>query len=125
LFADLRVAGHEIPAEARESVVGWPRIDGVTTYVARMGGEPAGSGALFIHDGVGYLADASTLPPARGRGVQAALIARRVRDAHRRGCNLVGSLAAPYSTSQRNLERGGLRLAFQLAVWRALPSRPL
>jgi hypothetical protein len=45
-----------------------------------------------------------------------------VADARSAGCDLVTSRAAPYSTSHRNLERGGLRLAYQLAVWRARPN---
>jgi GNAT superfamily N-acetyltransferase len=118
-FAALRTAGHQAPQGAEQVVLGWPGMHGVTTYLAWINGEPVGTAALLVHEGVGYLADASTIPVARGQGVQSALIARRIADAASARCDLVTALAAPYSTSHHNLERGGLRLAYQLAVWRA------
>jgi GNAT superfamily N-acetyltransferase len=119
LFGATRAAGYEISPEAAGDFALWSRIPGVTTYLARRSDEVVGSAALFVQDGVGYLADGATLPAARGHGVQAALIKKRVADATETGCDVVASLASPYGTSHRNLERGGLRIAFQLSVWRA------
>ena len=80
------------------------------------------SARLFTHltigDGLGYLANAATLPAMRGRGCQTALLARRIADAAAAGCDTIASLAEFGSGSQRNLERAGLRVAYTQAVWR-------
>jgi GNAT superfamily N-acetyltransferase len=85
-------------------------------------GTPAAAGALVVHEGVGYLADAATDPRFRGRGCQTALIRRRIADAALAGCDLVAAQAEFGSTSQRNLERGGLRICCTKAVWRVFRS---
>ena len=86
-----------------------------------MDGTPAGSAALTVDAGLGYLANAATLPAMRGRGCQTALLARRIADAAAAGCDTVASLAVFRTGSQRNLERAGLRVAFTQAVWRMGP----
>jgi GNAT superfamily N-acetyltransferase len=122
LFADLLLRGHGVPAGARvrdrASVARWAELDAWRLYVARIDGAPAGAALLSLDDDVGYLANASTLPEYRGRGVQTALIARRIVDAAAAGCDSVCSGAAFGSPSQRNLERAGLRVAYTKAVWR-------
>ncbi len=122
LFAELLLTGHGVPASARTrdaaSVARWANIDGWRLYVARVDGRPAGAGLLAEDDDVGYLANASTLPDYRNRGVQTALIAARMADALASGCELVASQAQFGSASQRNLERAGLRVAYTKAVWR-------
>jgi ribosomal protein S18 acetylase RimI-like enzyme len=122
LFADVLLRGHGVPEPERArdpaSVERWLGIRGWRLYLARVDGEPAGAAVLTLSDGVGYLANASTLPEYRGRGVQTALIARRLADASAAGVELVCSGTAFGSTSQRNLERAGLRIAYTKAVWR-------
>jgi GNAT superfamily N-acetyltransferase len=86
-------------------------------YLAWVDGQPAGVASLFVRDGIGYLSGTSTLAPFRGRGAQSAMIARRLRDASHLGCELVAAQASFGSVSQRNLERTGLRLAYQKAWW--------
>ena len=121
-FADVLLAGHEVPENARvrdrPSVERWKTIDRWRLYLAHVGETPAGAGMLALDDGVGYLANASTLPEYRRQGVQTALIARRIADAAAADCELVCSGADFGSTSQRNLERAGLRIAYTKAVWR-------
>jgi ribosomal protein S18 acetylase RimI-like enzyme len=122
LFADIILRGHGVPAGARgrdgASVARWAEIDGWRLYLARVEGEPAGAAMLSIDDDLGYLANASTLPDFRRRGVQTALIAARIADAKAAGCDAVSSQAGFGSPSQRNLERAGLRVAYTKAVWR-------
>lgn len=81
-------------------------------YLATVDGRPVGAAATSLHasaDGpIAVLGGASTLPAARGTGVQAALLRRRLVDAARGGCWLTASTAAPDSVSLRNLERSGL-----------------
>lgn len=86
--------------------------------------EPVGGGNLAIVDDIAILSGGSTLPPFRGRGVQSALIAERVREAPMRfQGGATPSLAiigcAPGSPSERNIIRAG----FQLLYTRPLVSR--
>jgi hypothetical protein len=120
--ADLLLLGHGVPDEPRREHA--PQIatlaarDDVTFYVARIDGAPAAAAILALGDGIGQLANASTLHSFRGRGCQAALIARRIADAAAAGCGLVSAGAGFASQSQRNLERAGLRTACTRTVWR-------
>jgi GNAT superfamily N-acetyltransferase len=75
-------------------------------------GEPAGTGSLVIDGGVGWLSGDSTLPEYRGRGIQQAVQAHRLRLAHDAGCDLAVSEATPGGVSQRNMERLGFRIAY-------------
>jgi GNAT superfamily N-acetyltransferase len=121
LFARVLLGGHEVPDDALTehwAAIGlWPSEPGWTCYLASVDGEAAGAAALALEDGIGYLANASTLPAGRRRGVQQALIERRQRDAAAAGCELTMALASPGSTSHRNLERGGLTVAFTEVFW--------
>lgn len=81
-------------------------------YLARIDGKLAGGGTLTLHDGVAGLFGASTLPVARRRGVQTALLQRRLARAAQAGSDLAVSLAQPGSTSQRNIARQGFRVLY-------------
>lgn len=122
LFACVLLRGHGVPSGARArdrgSVARWAEIDTWRLYLARVDGVPAGAALLSLDGDLGYLANASTLPESRGRGVQTALIARRIADAAAAGCASVCSGAAFGSQSQRNLQRAGLQVAYTKAVWR-------
>lgn len=78
--------------------------------------------SLGIHDGIALLAGASTIPSGRGLGAQAMLLAARLAEARRRGCELAMMVARPGTTSQRNAERRGFRVAYTRTKWR-LPRR--
>lgn len=85
------------------------------TYIAYVDGEPAGFGQLHMANGVGSLALAGTLKEFRGRGVQTALILRRIADAAAAGCDLIATQTGNGTASQRNMERLGLRVAYTKA----------
>ena len=89
-------------------------------YLARVEGRPAAAAILYMQDDVGYLADAATDPVYRRRGLHAALLRRRMRDAHDAGAAFVVSGADFLSTSHRDMERAGMRLLFQRAIWTQL-----
>ncbi|HVJ93760.1 MAG TPA: hypothetical protein VM580_28350 [Labilithrix sp.] len=72
---------------------------------------------MHVHDGVALLAGASTIPDARRRGGQRALLAARLRFATDAGCDLAMMGAAPGSASQRNAERQGFRIAYTRIKW--------
>ena len=121
VFARVLLGGHEVPSDAGSdhwaAVALWPGEPDWWCYLAFVDGQAAGAAALAIDDGIGFLASASTLPAARRRGCQQALIDKRVRDASAAGCELILSLATPGSISHHNLERGGLGVAHTEVFW--------
>ena len=112
-FLDAYVAGWNIDDEHRDqfkaNVRPWLVEPGWSLYLARIDGRAAGAAVLYLHDKVGYCADAATNPAFRGRGLHTALLQRRIRDAAAAGAEFVCSGAAFLSQSHRNMERIGLR----------------
>ena len=120
-YLDAYVAGWGIAekdhAQFKRNVRPWLEQAGWSLYLARVNGRPAAAATLYVRDGVGYLADSTTDPSFRRRGLQLALLRRRIRDAGFAGADLVFSGAEPLSSSHRNMERVGLRLQFTRAKW--------
>jgi ribosomal protein S18 acetylase RimI-like enzyme len=120
-YLDAYVSGWEIAVEDRgqfkANVRPWLNQPGWSLYVGRAKGKPAAAATLYLHDGVGYLADAATHPAYRGQGFQSALLRRRISDARASGADLVFSGAPPFSTSHRNMERTGMRVQFFRSLW--------
>jgi GNAT superfamily N-acetyltransferase len=120
-FLDTYVAGWGIPEaghdQFKRNVRHWPGQPGWRLYLARIGGKAAAVGILYLHEGVGYCADAATDPAFRGRGLQTALLGRRIADASAAGADFVCSGAEYLSTSHRNMERAGMRVQFTRAIW--------
>jgi GNAT superfamily N-acetyltransferase len=83
-----------------------------TCYLAWLDGRPVGGDCLAIHGDVASLFGSATVPTARGRGVQSALLADHLRTAALLGCRLMIAGAAPGGVSQRNMERLGFRVAY-------------
>jgi GNAT superfamily N-acetyltransferase len=127
LFVDASVEGFSVQAQRRprELLAALARIaqarEDTAVFVARIDGHVAGSAGLAVMDTprgrIGELYIASTLPPFRGRGVQAALLQARLAAARDAGCALVFVGARPANTSARNTERAGFRLAFTKATF--------
>jgi len=92
----------------------------MTHYIVEDAGAPIATGSLGVHHGVALLAGASTIPTARGRGAQALLLAQRLADARARGCTLAMMVTEVGSTSQRNAERNGFRVAYTRSKWQRL-----
>lgn len=86
-------------------------------YLAYVEGNAAGAAAMHCHGGVATLAIAGTLPEYRRKGCQTAVLLRRIQDASLSGCDLVVAQSGLMTTSQNNMERCGLRIAFNRAVW--------
>lgn len=72
-------------------------VDGFRRYCAWLDGGLAGVATLRIDDGVAQLCGAATLPAFRRRGVQAALLRRRLADGAREGCDLAVMTTQPGS----------------------------
>jgi ribosomal protein S18 acetylase RimI-like enzyme len=120
-YLEAYVAGWGFPekdhAQFKSNVRPWLEQAGWSLYLARVNGQPAAAATLYVHDGVGYLADSATNPSFRRRGLHVALLRRRIRDAGLGGADLVFSGAEPFSSSHRNMERVGMRLQFTRAKW--------
>jgi hypothetical protein len=121
-FLDAYIAGRQIPDGDgfKANVRPWLEEPGWRLYLARADGRPAAVGILYLSHGVGYCADAATDPVFRGRGLQGALLRRRIADASRDGVDFVCSGAEYLSTSHRNMERAGMRVQFTRTSWRQL-----
>ena len=87
-------------------------------WLAELDGQAIATGAASIVDGVVLLAGASTIPEARHQGAQQALLEARLRAGAEAGCDLAMMGAAPGSSSQRNAERHGFRIAYTRIKWR-------
>jgi GNAT superfamily N-acetyltransferase len=87
-------------------------------FIADDAGEPIAAAALSLHEDVALLAGASTVPAARGRGAQGALLDARLQAARNHRCALAMMGALPGSASQRNAERNGFRIAYTRIKWR-------
>jgi len=85
---------------------------GTRLFTAMVDGRPAGTGELFMEDGVAWLSADATLPQSRRRGVQGALQRHRLGLAARAGCRLAATESTPGGPSQRNMERAGFRVAY-------------
>jgi GNAT superfamily N-acetyltransferase len=112
VFCRVLAAAFELPPEA---VSGWRVVAGRPgwhLFVARDGDEPAGVGALFLHDGIGWLGAAGTVPEQRGRGAQGALLAARIERVRELGAGTVVTetgerVEGRPSHSYRNILRAG------------------
>jgi GNAT superfamily N-acetyltransferase len=121
LWAETAVRGWSDIPEAMEFLSSFGPIAAAAAdahpFLVWIDGAAVASGALAIHDGVALMAGASTVPLARGRGAQRALLAARLRYAAESGCTLAMVCAAPGTSSQRNAERSGFRIAYTRIKW--------
>lgn len=92
---------------------------GTTNFVAETDADGAiATASLGIKDGIALLAGACTIPHARGRGAQLALMNARLAYARRQGCRIAMMAAEPGSSSQRNAERSDFHVAYTRTKWK-------
>jgi GNAT superfamily N-acetyltransferase len=91
-------------------------VPGFLRYLARVDGVAVGEAAMRIDGDLAQIAGAGTLPHARGRGVQKALLHRRLADAIAAGCTLAVVTTAPGTRSQENVMRRGFALLYARAI---------
>jgi GNAT superfamily N-acetyltransferase len=107
-FAHLMLEMSRVVAAAKGNVL----------FLAELDGQAAGAAGLSIQEGVALFAGASTIPALRRQGVQRALLEARFRYAREAaGCDLAMMCTAPGSSSQRNAERQGFRVAYTRTKW--------
>ena len=109
LFQQAFVGRGEADPEYRAIQWAEDALPGGARYIAEFEGRPVGMASLPIVEGVGYFGTAGVLPEYRRRGVQMALIRRRLADAPALGCDLALGGGSLGTTTYRNFERAGLR----------------
>ncbi|WP_437476645.1 hypothetical protein WME75_26755 [Sorangium sp. So ce1014] len=100
--------------EITRRVVAQPGCD---AYLALVNGEPAGGGSVEIAGDGAALFGASVLPRFRERGIQQALIVRRLERVRERGRHLVCISASPGIPTERNAMRLGFFMAYSKGVF--------
>lgn len=119
IFTEVYQLGDDIQAAVQASVQVQYAQPEWRCYVAEVDDEAVAIGALYVQDGVGMLISGATKPDFRRHGCQTALLHRRLADAVELGCDLVASYTEVGSTSQHNMERAGLRIAYTKTEWKA------
>jgi GNAT superfamily N-acetyltransferase len=104
-----------------------PGRDGFRIFLAFVDGEPAGAGGLFLQGGAAWTDFGATAPAHRRRGVQRTLLAHRVREALRHGCERLHTCtgeAVPGDPqhSYNNIKRCGFRETYLRENW--APPKP-
>ncbi len=117
---DATGAGSGIPLPPRQAIENAfalsAEMPGFRSYLVRIGAAPAGGGCIRISEGIAQLCGAATLPAFRRRGIQTALLSRRLQDARDAGCDLAVMTAQPGSKSHFNAQREGFSLLYARAV---------
>ncbi|AUX44774.1 acetyltransferase [Sorangium cellulosum] len=121
LFIDVSTSGFRpegapiAPAllEVSRRVVAYPRCD---SFLALVDGEPAGAGSVEVHPDGAALFGVSVLPRFRERGIQQALIVRRLERARELGCLLACISASPGIPTERNAMRLGFFMAYSKGI---------
>lgn len=99
--------------ETTRRIVAHPQCD---SYLALVNGEPAGGGSVETGTEGAALFGASVLPQFRGRGIQQALILRRLERVRERGGSLACISTHPGIPTERNAIRLGFFMAYSKAI---------
>jgi GNAT superfamily N-acetyltransferase len=104
--------GAEPPEEAVGMFITFCRNPCSTAWLAESEDAPLAGAAMGIYEGAAMFYGDATLPEARRRGAQSALVYHRLLHAQSAGCDLAMACTLPGSISQRNYERFGFRVAY-------------
>jgi hypothetical protein len=91
-------------------------------YMSFDGNRPAGTGALYMREGVGYLDFGATHPDFRRRGGQTGVLSTRIKAALDAGCTSIVTMtgeAVPGDEqhSYRNIQKAGFKEAYLRENW--------
>ena len=123
-FAAVAVEAFEMPPYMHSVLAALPGRPGWNIYVAYAGEQPCGTGALFIDGDTSWTGFGATIPAARGRGAQSAILAARIRAAAEAGCATITTETGVReenrpSRSYRNLLRAGFEEVYERPNWRS------
>jgi len=122
LFAEIFGGGFGYPPIIVDWVAATVGVDPWRHYLAYIDGEALGCAALAVTGEYAWFGYAATLARARGRGVQSALIAKRLHEAKRLGCSFAVMETAEDkpekpAPSFRNNRRLGFELVYARENW--------
>lgn len=86
-------------------------------FLAEVDGTPGAAGVLCLYEGVALFGGSATVPELRRRGLQSALLRKRMRYGFEHHYELAMMAAQPGSNSQRNAERAGFHVAYTRTKW--------
>ena len=87
-------------------------MPGAEAFLAEIDAAPLAAGAGAIREKLLFLFGDSTLPRARGKGLQSAIIRTRLAWGFEQGCDLATACTVPGTVSQRNYQREGFQVAY-------------
>lgn len=100
---------------------GWarqiPRDRRIAAFIGSVRGTPAATGIVILRPRIAGLYSGSVLPRYRGRGVQNAMIAARLRFGWDRGVRTFFSWSDPDNASARNLRDEGFRTRYAVHLY--------
>jgi GNAT superfamily N-acetyltransferase len=111
-FGRVAAEGSGMPRQFASWLAQLPGREGWHCFVAYAGLTPAATGALHVHEDLGWIGIGATLPAHRRRGAQSAILAARIRRAAELGCTLLVTETGEQvderpSNSYRNILRAG------------------
>jgi GNAT superfamily N-acetyltransferase len=123
-FAQVVVEAYDMPAFMFELMATVPGRASWSCWVAYGSGRPCGAGAMYIDGDSAWLGFGGTIPAARGRGAQSALLAARVRAAAEAGCRTATTETGVQepgrpARSYRNILRAGFEEVYERPNWRS------
>ncbi|MGD8570460.1 MAG: hypothetical protein PVJ39_20400 [Gammaproteobacteria bacterium] len=117
LVGSLICAGFDLPDKLLPVFSSVVSIPDNHVYLAQDGDIPVGAGCLTIHNDIGHLNTATTLQTYRKRGIQGALMAHRIREGIKMGCNWFATETAKLpdqpNPSYNNMLRCGFHEHYQ------------
>ena len=121
VFAAIVGPGLSVPAAGVPGILAPIGHEGWHYYLALDGERPIAGAALFHSGAAAWLGLCATVPEARGRGAQTALLARRIDDARRAGCDVITAETHPETEARgnpslRNMRRAGFTVEY-LRPW--------
>ncbi len=123
VFADIYVRGFNMPSFTKDGVRQNNEIlydkSGWHFFIAEIQNTPVSIGVLYINKGVASLAASATLPEFQRKGCHTALIQKRIETAIESNCHLIVGQARFGSSSQNNMERAHMKIAYTKSIWTA------
>jgi GNAT superfamily N-acetyltransferase len=120
--------GFGMPDFMRAMMVPLAGREGWECFVAYDGERPVGGGVVWIDGEHAWVGAGATIPAARGRGAQSAMLAARIRAAAEAGCRTVTTetgvrVEGRPARSYRNILRAGFEEVYERPNWRS-PQAP-
>jgi hypothetical protein len=126
-FAQVNMLAWEVPAFLAVWFGATLFADDFRHFGVRIDGRIVATGAMYVSDGLAWLGFGATLREFRGRGMQTAILARRVHEAAALGCHIVHSETAAdgpgrHNPSLANMRAVGFENGYEKEWWSFPPA---